>query len=62
MKRPIPILPPGDEATVRVLRALKENMEEMMGQRGEAKLTELDSTAVLADVITAVNTIIRKLQ
>lgn len=61
MKRPIPQLPVGDEAMVRVLRALKENQEEMMGQRG-GRLTELESTATTDEIIDKINEIIRKLQ
>lgn len=41
--------------------ALKENLEVLMGQRGD-KLKPLSDTAVLADVITKINEIIAHLQ
>ena len=62
MKRPIPQLPPLDENLLRVLRAMKENQEEMMGVRGEKRLEPLPEDATLDDVIQAINALIRKLQ
>lgn len=61
MKRPIPQLPSGDESLIRVLRALKENQEEHMGQRG-GSLTLLEDAATTAEIIAAINAIIGKLQ
>lgn len=61
MKRPIPKLPVGDESLIRVLRALKENQEEHMGQRG-GSLPLLEDTATTAEIIAAYNAIVRKLQ
>ena len=61
MKRPVPQLPAGDESLLRVLRALKENQEEMMGQRGGSVAT-LEATATTADIIAKVNELIAKLQ
>lgn len=61
MKRPIPQLPAVDEPLLRVLRALKENQEEHMGQRG-GELTLLADTATTAEIIAAINAIVRKLQ
>lgn len=58
MKRSIPqLMPSADPA----LRAIKENLEVMMGQRG-GRLEPLADTASLAEVIAKVNEIIAKLQ
>lgn len=61
MKRPIPAILPGDDNILRALAALKENQEQMMGQRGGA-LTKLSSTASTAEIVDAINVIIEKLQ
>lgn len=41
--------------------ALKENLEQIMGQRG-SRIVELESTATLADAITKINEVIRSMQ
>lgn len=61
MKRSaIPSPPPGDPAMNAVLTALKENVELLTGVRGD-KLSQLPSTATLANVITALNKVIDRL-
>lgn len=57
-KRAIPQLP-ADASPA--LKAIKENLEVMMGQRG-GKIETLPTTATLADVIAKVNQLIEKLQ
>lgn len=62
MKRPIPQLPPGTETARRKYDdAVRENMEIIMGQRGNG-LDPLPSTASTADIITAINALIARLQ
>jgi len=56
--RAIPQIPVSvDSQTRAVLAALKENIETMSGQRGQA-IAKLDSSATLADVISKINEII----
>lgn len=63
MKANIPRVPPQrDNDTYRVLDALKQNVEDITGQRGNGKIEALASTATTADLIAKVNEIIARLQ
>lgn len=56
-KPPIPDVPLGKEGDVRILSALKENVELLTGVRG-GPIVKLPSTATLGDVIIKLNELI----
>ena len=59
-KRSIPSIPQTELALYNVLASLKENVELLTGVRGGA-LTELPANASLADCISKINEIVRRL-
>lgn len=54
-------IPPTDPASHRLLSAVKERLELISGERG-VKLPQLQTTATLAQVITAYNNLLTLLQ
>lgn len=60
-KRAIPQVPKGQESRGRFDEALKENLEIIMGQRGN-KLKPLAETATNAEIIAKINELIALLQ
>lgn len=62
-KRPIPQVPrsASEQGRVAFDSALKENLEVLMGQRGDV-LKPLDADATTAQIITKINEIIDRLQ
>jgi len=59
-KLAIPAIRSEDPGLYRTLQALKDNVEQITGVRGQS-LTELASDASLSDVIAKVNSIITRL-
>lgn len=60
-KQAIPDVPPGEEATRKLLQALKQNVEVISGRQRNA-ITKLATTATLADVVSKLNEVINQLQ
>lgn len=59
MKRPIPS---SNSKQLDINRAVKENLEQIMGQSRSGALKPLADTATLAEVITKINEILGRMQ